>query len=147
MLEDWYNYSAFGFTRRQMLWVLRNKDSFEHGEWPPEPPEYITDEYSKEEKKWVTVERAKSSNIDAPITKRRIKSGAYFENPAVIWAEVTVRLNKTGVDGKLLQAEVDAGYTIFSDEARSALNYISGMKRRGDYKRWLRNRRFKTKAS
>ena len=150
-MEDWYSYGVFRYTKEQCLWVLANLESFEKDEWPPMPPIFMTDEYSKEDKKWHKVKKAKSTYIDAPISRRQIRPGAGFENPAGIIAEINWRLEHTGknglhTDAKLLLAEVKADYIYFSDEAWSALNYISGWDRKEmSYRDWVKQRRYRGK--
>jgi len=65
-----------------------------------------------------------------------------------ILAEVNKRLSKTDVHGKLLKSQVENGKDIDSlePEARSALMYVKGLRRkRIDYKRWLRETYYKNR--
>ena len=140
MIDEWYSYGVFGHTEDQTLWALQNWEFFEEGVWPPEPNEYLTDEYSG--KKWVKVFKKKSTAIDAPIQKRQIKTSASFTKPKEIAAEISQRLRKTGVDGKLLVAEVQGGKTFeLSKESQDALMYIKGWRRkRTPYNQWKASR-------
>jgi hypothetical protein len=59
-------------------------------------------------------------------------------------AEITLRLARTGSDGETLVHEVqtfNAGYQYLSRAARDALSYVSGARRKGNYKHWLGNRK------
>ena len=124
MLDEWYEPKTITFQRDQVLWILRNLDMLEVGQYPPNPEG--------------------SSYIDAPISKRQVKRHAYFEMPVSIAAEVNLRLERTG-KGQLLMAEVMAGYTLFSDEAWQVLTYISGWRRKQmDFKSWVKQRKYRS---
>ena len=123
MSELWFHPRDIIFTREQCLWILSWFLSEEIGDWPPEPKG--------------------SGYVDAQSGKRSRGCHAPFEAPCQITAEISLRLERTGKDGKILIREVQAGYTLFSDEAWTALNYISGWKRRRtgysdfrSHKRW-----------
>lgn len=125
-MDEWYSYGQFTFKREQVLWALRNADFFREGKWPPQN---IVTGYT-----------------DPGIRRKGVKREPAFVKPEIIIAEVDWRLEKTGVDGKLLMAEVDAGYERFSDEAWRALNYISGWKRKEDsYSAWKAKRKWRKK--
>lgn len=123
---EWVSPGAVTFTREQVLWLLPLLPDLIKGEYPPEPID--------------------SGYIDVPIGKRGLKCRAAFENPCLIAAELEMRLEKTGVDGKLLLAEVGAGYTMFSDEAWLALKFISGWRRKKNYIVWQKQRRYRKKC-
>ena len=143
MIDEWYSYSVFRHTKEQTLWALRNWEFFEDGVWPPEPPEYITDEYSNG--KWVKVFKKKSAAVDAPISKRVVKTDAGFTRAKNISGEISLRLERTG-NGGLLIAEVKAEYIVLSDEAELILGYISGKGRKKDsYIDWKRKRLYDVK--
>lgn len=81
------------------------------GSWPPNPQG--------------------SSYIDLPFRKRMYK--AYFETPVQFSAEVNSRLDKTKSDGAILYWQIQAGIIDYEDlvpEAKNALNYMSGWRRR-----------------
>ncbi len=145
MIDEWYSYGSFRHTKEETLWALRNWEFFEDGVWPPEPPEYITDEYSKEEKKWIKVFKKKSSAVDAPISKRVVKTDASFTKAKNIAGEISLRLERTG-NGGLLIAEVKAEYIVLSDEAELILRYIQGWRCKKDsYIDWKRKRLYDVK--
>lgn len=124
MQDEWFSYGQFTFQRDEVLWALHNANLFREGKWPPQN---ITSGY-----------------IDPGIRKKGVKREPAFVKPAVIIAEIDWRLERTGVDGKLLMAEVDARYERFSDEAWAALNFISGWKRkRMSYNQWKADRKYK----
>ena len=122
-MEEFYSYSEIQFRRDECLWVLRNAESFSEGKWPPEPFE--------------------SGYIDSGVRRKVVKREPGFVKPKVIIAEIMWRLERTGVDGKLLIAEVKADYELFSDEAWAALNYISGWKRKAGYSAWKAKRKWR----
>ena len=127
MLEEFYSYGQFTFKRDEVLWALRNADLFREGVWPPEPKN--------------------TGYTDPGIRRKGVKKEPAFVKPEIIIGEIDWRLERTGVDGKLLLAEVDAGYERFSDEAWTALNFISGWKRKEDtYVLWKAKRKYRAKG-
>lgn len=118
--HDWFHYGEIRWCVWQVIWVIENSGTLLAGNWPPNPDG--------------------SGYID-PKIKTGYGSEAYYTKPAGILAEVEYRLRRTGIEGKLLRAEIKAGETMDSmePEARSALMYIKGWRRkRIGYKRWLR---------
>ena len=122
MIEIWFPFYKINFNREQMIWLIYWLDILEEGIWPPEPSGY-TDTSSKGEHR------------------------ADFDDPAIIRAVVTSRLEKTGLEGKLLVAEICRENTSaeeLSYEARRALNYISGSKeRRMSFQKWKAQRKYR----
>ena len=113
------------FERNQVLWLLFNLPLLKEGMWPPNP--YV------------------SGYTDEPMGKSKRYKRAYFETPVQFAAEISFRLDKTGIDGKLLLAQVMGFDRVtvedLQEEAHYALNYISGWKRkRMEYKAWRRQR-------
>ena len=126
-MEEWYNYGEFNFKRDQILWALRNAELFRSGKWPPQNIE--------------------SGYTDSSIRRKGVKREPAFVKPEIIIAEIDWRIERTGVDGKLLLAEIQAEYELFSDEAWRALNYISGWKRKKMlYVNWLKQRKHRNKV-
>lgn len=112
--EGPFTYADIKFCRIQMLWLLLHLKELGEGQWP---------------------ESIKAS--DLPWVNKPLRSEGYFAKAAAIAGEVSWRLSKTGVDGKLLQAEVETGHDELAYEARRALNFISGFRRRRQsYKTW-----------
>ena len=129
---EYFSYAVYRFTAEQIIWLIENMPSFDKGEWPVEPNEYITDKYNKETKKWEKV-RKLSSFTDEPIGALRVRPEAYFVKPTVILAEVNWRLERTKRAGEVLVHEINSGlnkYEFLSDYAKDALDYISGLRRR-----------------
>jgi len=151
MLDYWFDYGTFGFTSKQNIWAIQNLEFFERGEWPPligdERGEYLTDECNNG--KWIEVVRQVGTYTEIPIRKRMVNAEAYFVKPCIITAEIKTRLKSTKKDGETLIWEVQHGLTdieLLSPSARSALFYISGIKRRGDsYPKWLADRKYRIK--
>ena len=122
----YFTQSDITFCRYQMFFLLENLGTLTAGEYPREPVE--------------------TGYIDIPATKIT-KGGAAFETPATLAAEVQWRLDRTGKDGKLLRYQVEAGYKLsyLDKDARMALNYISGWKRKLlSYPDWAKSRRYRT---
>lgn len=146
MMDYWYSYAVFRHTRQQNYWAIENRTFFDDGEWPPifssPKGEFITDEYDKQEKKWVEVVKQVSTYIEVPIGKRQVKHEAYFVNPALVIAEIETRLETTGEAGEALLDEIGTGISMdgLSGPALRALKYISdisGMRRRRQtYAQW-----------
>lgn len=144
-MDEWYSYATFRFERQQILWALINYDDFDVGDWPPVPPEFITDEYDKESKKWIKVRKARSTYTDAPTGKRPVQKKAHFENAKIIIGEISRRLKLTKTDGKLLKAQVQGGVTDYEElepESQMALNFISlfDFRKRPKYQQWRKDR-------
>ena len=122
--EKWYSYAAIRFTRQQVIFVLENIYTIREGIWPPNPKG--------------------SGYVDAPMGKNsQYKRGAGFEKPVEVGAEVWVRLQLCGFDGKLLESVHTWGYSCKAlanaykrDEAdvvasvETALRYCSGWARK-----------------
>lgn len=140
MLDEWYSYGVFGHTEDQTLWALRMWEFFDDGVWPPEPPEYITDEYNKE--KWDKVFKKKSTAVDVPTRKRKIKTSAAFTKAKDIAGEISLRLKRTGGDGEKLMSQVESEELVFDEEAQDALRYIIGLGRKRPYRQWLASRKY-----
>lgn len=129
-MDEWYSYRDIKFTPEQVIWILQNLELLEEGKWPPEysVTGYTDDGFMK-----------------------RVNKEAGFVKPTIIVAEVNKRLERTGVHGKLLRAEIIAGLEL-SEESKSALRYCSGRRRKqmsflqwqrkGKYEEKLRNRNF-----
>ena len=123
---DWYPAQSLDFHQRQVLWIIAYLDMFWEGNYPPEPDEYLTElqVWQGRKKTYVEISKKKSAYISSG--KKHTSSHAPFEDPAIIYAVVSERLDKTRLSGKLLVAEIKAGYTLLSDDAQLALDYISG---------------------
>ncbi len=127
--KPWYHYGEIRFCLFQILFIIENEESLERGDWPINPDG--------------------SSYID-PNIKTGFGSEAYYCKTVEIIAEVNYRLARTGVDGKLLREQVLRGveYNDLDPEARSALMYMKGMRRkRMSYKAWIRKRRYENKVT
>ena len=128
-MTDWFTPGEIVFSRPQMIFLIEHLDLLKEGNWPPNPNG--------------------SSYID-PAVKGRIKAHAYFEIPAQYYAEVSDRLEATGQDGEVLQDEINSGLIeidLLSRVARSALNYMSGWRRRKiGYALWNAQRKYYYKS-
>ena len=111
--RDYFSYREIRFCRVQMIFLIEHIVELGEGSWPSSPDS--------------------SSYVDLPIRSRQFNDDAYFTKPTEILAEVMIRLNRTGEDGSVLMEEIHSGLTeryLLSSEARKALNYISGWRRR-----------------
>ena len=77
--KDWYPPSEIKFTRKTVLWLIKNLVMLREGYWPPEASNYI----------------------DLPGTGSK---KAYFETPIQYAVEIQARLEKCGIDGLILEA-------------------------------------------
>jgi len=121
-MDEWYSPREINFNRDQMIWLIEHLEIMRRGEYPPDPQgsRYIS------------------------VGKRKIKPKAYFEISCQLAGEVDFRLKLTGVDGKLLVAEINNGIDRYEDldyESQMALNFISGWRRRKNYSQWKADRR------
>ena len=120
----WYPPNKITFSQAQMLFLLENLDLLGAGDYPPDP-------YSSDEQK------GGKHSYRAP-----------FVTAIELSAEVTWRLGRTGVDGKLLLAEAKLGLDIMllSYEAKRALKYCSGWRRKKmDYRKWQAQNKYRQK--
>ena len=105
----------FSFARPQVWWLLQN------GLIWPESVEGYTD-------------KVQSSR----------KHSAPFESTGCIIAEVEARLKSCGVSGRVLRHEATRlEMRDLSQDAKTALNYCSGWKRKEPFSRWLAHRKEK----
>jgi hypothetical protein len=146
--DYWTSYGDFHFSRRQIRWLVDNEDYFMTGAWPPEPAgEYLTDRWDKHEKAWVEWITCGIA-LEERNGKRTIKHEASFCKAAEVYGEVMTRLKVTGKDGKILLAQLRAGYTCLDDEAENALRYVSGGKAKVSvYIDWLRQHQRRVQQS
>ncbi len=128
--KTWYTYGEIVFCRYQVLWILAYAELLETGKWPPEGKE--------------------TGYINPPLSgPPQLKPEGRFVKPSEIIAEVRARLRKTGKDGIILVQSVRAGdgYGELCQEARDALSYCAGWKRkRMPYREWLKKRRWRAKT-
>ena len=76
-MPDFYSYGQLNFKRKQISWVLENARAFRDGHWP---------------------KRDSTGYFGLP-GKNRVKAEGSFVKPALIWAEVSTRLEQCGDDG------------------------------------------------
>ncbi len=117
--HDWFSYGEIFFCRFQMIWLISNIAELGEGNWPDSPDS--------------------SSYVDLPISKQ-FRDEAYFAKPVELVAEIMTRLRKAKQDGQTLMEEIHSGlreYYLLSGVAKTALNYISGWRRRREtYRSW-----------
>ena len=122
---EYYHYGQIRFCPFQCLWIIANSGILEGGDWPKDP-----------------------DNLDSNSGQRNLKAEARFTRPVIILAEVTYRLGRAGIQGKLLVAQVEAGreFDDLDRDARDALMYVKGFKRKRDsFMDWRRKGEWKRK--
>lgn len=116
--KEWYTYPEIRYCPYQVMWVIEKADTLRAGNWPPNPEG--------------------TGYIDSAI-HTGYSSEAYYTKAVRVIADVSKRLDRTGVDGKLLKEQVENGKTIdkLEPESRSALMYIKGWRaKRMSYNAW-----------
>lgn len=117
----WYSYGEIRWCKYQVFFLLKWAEYLDVGIWP-----------------------APETTCEAP--KKTISKDAQYVNAAVIMGELHSRLEKTGLKGKLLaeQCKNRERVLYLSDEAKDALYYVSGWRRKGSpFSNWLKDRRYK----
>lgn len=110
----WYPPKAIVYCRPQVLWYLEHADIFRDGKWVPES--------------------RVSSYTDLGIRSRMVKIPKQLAEQFA--AEIDSRLKKCGIEGKLLEMEVQLQRE-FSPSSWKVLNYISGWRRKKmSFQKW-----------
>jgi len=128
--KDFWEPREIYFTPEQMYWLLEHYLLLSMGRWPQD----LRDTGYTELAGAVKAGKSKVRSRRAP-----------FETPCQIKAEIDKRLARTGIEGKLLLAEAQAGIGIMllQAESKRALLYISGWRRKTErYSKWRWRRRF-----
>lgn len=118
--KNYYGYFEIFYCPYQVMWIIGND-----GGWPVEPSSYT--EFTGRP----------NYPTSAPFTKQ-----------TDIIAEVEIRLERTGIHGKLLREQIFNGKTKteLDPEAHSALMYCSGFtRRRMPFYNWLADRKYRAK--
>ena len=121
---DWFHYGQIRWCPYQCIWIIAHSETLREGRWPPDPY------------------RADNNN-----GQRNIKTEASFTKPILILAELETRLERAGIRGKLLVAQVEAGREIntLDREARDALMYVKGFRRKKmSFSTWKRQRNYRS---
>jgi hypothetical protein len=124
---EWFNYAEVRFCVFQIIWILQHAETLRAGHWPKNPNQIGDDN----------------------LGQKGIKTEASFTKPIIILAEVECRLRRTGINGKLLVAQIEAGRQ-FSDldrDARDALLYVKGWRqKRMSFRAWKKARKYYQKV-
>ena len=126
--KEWYHFGEIRWCPFQVLWILENAHTLEAGRWPPEHCD---------------------TGYEDRLGGENIKTEAGFVKPELIIAEVKSRLNRTGLHGKLLVSQVEAGrdFDDLDEEAKAALMYVKGWRRKKTgFKKWLTNVYYRHKS-
>jgi hypothetical protein len=123
--SDYYPIYLIRYCRPQVFFIIEHLEQIGDGKYPadPKPSGYV------------------DSNI-----QHQINQEAGFVNAAIVYAEVTARLDMCRGDGVTLVHEIvnlhAEYYDMLSPAARNALNYCSGWARkRKRYSAWVARRR------
>lgn len=121
--KDWYSFSEIRWCVQQVFWLLKYADILRQGLWP------IPDE-----------------RAEVGLKSGGMSTEARFTKAILVIAELDKRLTKTGWRGQLLAEQVinREKMMYLSDDAKDALYYVSGWRRKGMpfYQwRWQRKRR------
>lgn len=125
-LIEWFHYGLIRFCVYQIIWIIRNAATLRVGNWPKNP-----------------------DSSDDSVGQRRIKTEGAFVKPTLILAEVESRLRRTGIHGKLLVAQIEAGreFSNLDRDAKDALIYIKGLRRKGEgFSAWKKRRNYRQKG-
>lgn len=109
------------FGRGNMVFLIENLETLKEGIWPPSP--------------------RGTGYTDVSGGSGYHSSGA-FTRPCEFAAECEIRLKATGKDGRWLKKEIDeeSSWYGLTREAKSALNYISGWRRKREgYLEWKKD--------
>lgn len=121
--RDSFNYSEIRWCPYQCIWIISKAEILRTGDW---------------------------EILDDNIGARNTPHEGRFANAINVLAELEVRLEATGGDGKKLREQVLEGRTFsnISPRARAALMYIKGWRRkRISYARYLREIYYKPRVS
>jgi hypothetical protein len=132
--RSWYSLHDNQYCRQQTLWLIFECIEYIDGKyvsvgWPPE-------------------DKGETGYNDT-LVQHSQPSTAGFTRPIQEIAEVIKRLERTGKDGQNLLLWVKRGELYrdcFSQEAKNALNYCVGWKRKSlEYVTWLKQRNYRRK--
>lgn len=136
--KEWYQPAEIdaNYCYYQMFFLIWHWDELAEDKWPQAP-----------------------ENTDIEYSPRMIKHHAYYEIPALFRAELEVRLKETKTDGKLLvqsiwrlrrDDEFQEGdpfpqypFEELDYEARTALFFISGGRKKLKYADWKKQRKYR----
>lgn len=121
--KDWYSFADIRFCVQQVFWLLKYAYMLRQGVWPS--PESV---------------------LEAGIRGRQMIAEGRFAKAVLVMAEIDKRLARTGLRGEVLAEQCinREKMDYLSDNARDALYYVAGWKRRrmSFYQwQWQRRRR------
>jgi hypothetical protein len=124
--KDWYGFHEIHWCVQQVFWLLKFADTLRAGQW-------------------VTPD----ATADLSVRGKGISTEASFTKAVLVIAELDYRLKKTGWKGKLLAEEAKNREKMMylSDDAKDALYYVAGWKRKDrNFSEWLKDRRYHQKS-
>jgi len=138
--KSWYAMGDIRYCRYQVIWLI------DAGLYVS-----VTGDIQVDIEQWPSQDEATGYTRAEP-TQHSVNLTT-FERPVEVFAELAARLARTGTDGRLLIHEVQSrrfeNVAMLSREARSALGYASGWKRKrmgySDWKKQRNRRRMKVK--
>lgn len=122
--KEWYDPGDIKYCTFQNIWLIENEEELEAYIWPEAPSGY--------------------EPLCIPTSSLQ---KAYFTLYETILAELHLRLKRTKTDGKLLCSEIKQGLRLkeLSREARDALWYISGGRKKRTYSQWKADGAYRAK--
>lgn len=124
--KDWFGYQDITFCPQHIFWLLKYEHIIRGRKWP-EPDETAIGGMSGKSMSW-----------------------AAFTKASTLLAEVYSRLDATGLRGKLLSAECKdyqrEKIQYLSDDAKSALYYITRKPKDRQFSQWVADRRYARKS-
>jgi hypothetical protein len=130
--HEWYEMKDIQYCRHQVLFLLNLIDFIGNGfetvaGWPEDP-------------------KLKETGYEDVRIQTSRSTHANYEAVTVITAELINRLERTGKDGRLLlfESRTRDSASELSQDARNALNYVAGWKRKQtSYRVWLSMRSYR----
>ena len=120
--KDWFHFGEIRWCPFQVIWILSHANTLRAGHWPKDP-----------------------DSQDDNSGQRKINTEGTFVKPIIILSEVESRLQRTGIQGKLLVAQIESGRTFenLDRDARDALLYVKGWRqKRMSFSAWKKKRRY-----
>lgn len=141
--KEWYSWGDIRFCPHQVIWLFQR---FGHRLLN------ISGRTTIGVSPWFNIPE-RPGDIDLPLHRAPLKPDAYFVDEVDVLAELEVRLEHLGRSAKVLVAEIGAGLEDgkasniiireFTQEAREAFHYITGVRRkRTPFYQWKSSRHF-----
>jgi hypothetical protein len=120
--KEWFSYGEIRWCAQQVFWLLKYADELQIG--------------------WLAPDATSCPGARGKV----INTEAAFVNARIVMGELNYRLGRTGLKGRLLTEECKNREEMddLSNEAKEALYYVSGWRRRDlSFNGWLKQRRYR----